>query len=240
MKFKIEDNLFDSGIIAPKVGNLVLEDYSDIDREDGSLIANHAKKENYSFIALGTETPVDLEGFVPMGVIHELEAKVSNAWENICNIPDMFNIRPLTGSDWNQVKELMDVYPPNRYSKDSNLKIEQVINHKLAILKHLAKNYPPYALGAFSKQNELLGFHFLRLGDDDIMFLQELLVKPNYRVGFVSLQLVKENLNTVMKNTKIKCLATRVYEDNHVSINFFNKLGFVKVRKKEYYYHMWI
>ncbi len=239
MKFKIEGNVFDSGIIAPKVGNLIFEDFSDIKLEDGEEIANVARDSGFKLVTLGAEKPVKLSGFTHMGIIREVEADAENVWERIKNISNIFNVRSLGNNDWNHVKELLKIYPSNRYSNDSNLKPEQVIIHKLAILKHLAEQFPDYSLGLFSKENELMGFHFLRLFPDTV-YLQELLVKPNYRVGFASLQLVKNNLELIIKNTKTKKLATRVYEDNNISINFFTKLGFGKLRKKEYYYHMWI
>ena len=240
MKFKIEDNLFDSGIIAPKVGNLVLEDCKNVHEGDGKLVRDCAREKKYSLITLGIETPVELDGFEHFGIIQEIEAKTDNVWKNVCNIPTKFNVRPIGDSDWEQVKELLYTYPPTRYSKDPNVTFEQVVMHKLSILKHLAKKYPKYAIGAFSKQDELIGFHFLRLTGADFLFLQELLVKPDYRVGFVSLQLVKENLSAVINDIGVKCLATRVYEDNNVSRNFFSKLGFLSLKKKEYYYHMWV
>ena len=126
-----------------------------------------------------------------------------------------------------------------RYSKDSHLTKETVLYHKQLILKHLAANFPKHSLGLFSKDEELAGFHFSRF-NSDLFYLQELLVKPKYRIGFASLQLVRDNVKTILETTQVKSLATRFYDDNLASANFFAKLGFTKLRKKEYCYHMWL
>ena len=240
MKFKIEENSFDSGVIAPKVGNLTLEDFRNLKKEDEKLISEAAQQNNYNLIVLSSLEPVELNGFSYVGVIHEVEADINQVWKNIENIPSLFKVKELDNSNWNEVKELLDIYPPNRYSKDIKIKKETVLEHKLTILKHLANTYPKYSLGLFSKENKLEGFHFLRITSDDLLFLQELLVKPTYRIGFAPLQLVKDNIKSIKDNTTVTTLATRFYENNLVSMNFFNRLGFTKLRKKEYYYHMWV
>ncbi len=239
MEFKIDENLFDSGIIAPKVGTLTLENYKDLKSDDSAPIVNHARNNKYNLITLGVESPVALKNFIYLGTIYEIQANLIDVWNTVKDIPSRFYVRKLNDSDWAPIKELLNLYPPTRYSRDPNVTMEQVVVHKLKILQYLAGQYPDYSLGAFSKDNELIGFHFLKLLEDKV-FLQELLVKPNSRVGFVSLQLVKENLDRVKKNTNVNYLTTRVYEDNEISMNFFTKLRFVDCKKKEHYYHMWV
>ncbi len=240
MKFKIEENAFDTGVIAPRVGNLLLENYKFLKKDDEKEIVDFAKRNNYNLILLNSNEPIDLSSFLHVGTIYEVEASINDVWKNLENIPVLFKTKELSGADWTQVEELLDIYPPNRYSKDPKLTKEKVLTHKSLILKHLAKNFPKYSLGLFSKESELVGFHFSRAVDSDLLFLQELLVSPKYRVGFASLQLVKDNLKIIMENTSIKSLATRFYNDNSASMSFFTKLGFKKLRKKEYCYHLWL
>ena len=239
MKFEIKENQFDSGIIAPKVGELIIDDLSNIKKEDGREIKSCAKENGFNLVVLSSSSPVNLEEFSHLGVINEIEADINDVWNNLEKIPSMFNVRSLSALDWDEVKELLDIYPPNRYSKDPNLPKKLVEDHKLNILKLLAKNFPQYSLGLFSKENELVGFHFLRLVDSSSIYLQELLVRERYRVGFASLQLVKENIKLIKEDSNAKNLITRVYDDNNTSMSFFSRLGFKKLRKKEFYYHLW-
>lgn len=239
MEFKLEENLFDSGIIAPKVGNLILENYRSLQDNDSDRIVHYARSNNYNLVTLAAEELLDLKDFVHFGTIYEVEADFTDVWDCIKDIPERFYIRQINESDWLHIKKLLYTYPPTRYSKDPNVTMEQVVVHKLNILKHLADKYPKYALGAFSSNDELIGFHFLRVLNN-IILLQELLVNPGYRIGFVSLQLVKENLKIIRANSDLQRLATRVYEDNKTSINFFTKLKFLQLKKKEHYYHMWV
>ena len=142
--------------------------------------------------------------------------------------------------DWSTIKDFLEFYPSTRYSKDPNILTSNFIEHKLRILKLLANSYPDYSIGIFTDDGELIGVHFVKSDSKNSCYLQELLLKPRYRVGFTSLQLVKENLKRFRKNNNTKDLFTRVYDDNSVSINFFTKLGFSNLVKKEHYYHCWL
>ncbi len=238
--YRIEKNDFDSGLIATKVGDLILSDCNNLKEEDGIEFANYAHKNNYSLVYLKTTVPVKLKGFTHVGVIKKLTSTADVILDKVSKVQSKFLTRFIEDKDWVSIEELLYNAPPTRYSNDKNLTKEQVVKHKLAIFKHLTKLNPNLALAALSRSNELIGIHFLKLGENNDLVMQEIHVKPAYQIGFVSLQLVKENLNTACNSTKIKSVVTRVYEDNAKSIIFFKHLGFIEEGNKEFYYHLWL
>ena len=237
MEFKIEENSFDSKTLTPKAGNVILRSYN---KEIGLSVLNYARQEGYSFLSLKTPQPLEIEGFNLMGVIQILQNTIDIICSKVRNVEDKFSVRQIAGNDWEQIKELLYIASPTRFSKDPHLFSYQVVTHKLKILQHVAKQFPEYSLGAFSRENELLGFLFLRISEDQKLIFQEILVKPNCRSGFASLQLVKKNIDLAMAHNNFHDVITKIYTDNISSIEFFKKLGFVVTQDKEYHYHSWL
>ena len=87
----------------------------------------------------------------------------------------------------------------------------------------------------------MIGAHFAEINElEKIYTPYEIVVHPTYRASFVSVNLLRYNLESFERDTncvdyKIK---TRIYEDNAGSIHMFKRLGF-KQTGERFYYNFW-
>lgn len=241
MKFRIETNEFDSSTLVPKAGNLVFDNGQEIITEQLiDDIKDNAKKEQYNFLSFKYNKEINLKEPDFVGITYELSANIEDVFYKLKPFTGKFKIRKIVDSDWDQIYKLLNFASNTRFSNDKKLDREKVKNHKTLIFKHLVKNFPDYSLAALGQNNEIVGVHFLRILNSSKVYLQEILIKPEYRIGFVSLQLVKENIDRIYKDKISRDIYTKIYADNSQSLKFFHKIGFTKLLSKEYHYHLWI
>jgi len=211
-------------------------------------ICYKAKICNIKFLTIVAERSIPHLFKQACGTLLEFEGLFEHVVSLTSNFPQRFCIMPITNESWVDVLNLSQYRSGNRYSADPYLDEQVVFNHKVKLYKCQLERFPHLAFIAYSSNGEPLGFHIgMNLMDQGYngkasnLIQYDLVVKPDYRIGAVAMDLVsaciKESSRAIIPPQKV---VTKIYGDNHTSSNFFKKIGLNENGKQHNYYHLWL
>ena len=204
-------------------------------------ILERARKEGFQMVSLKSSEPITCSHFQPVGTLLEFTATIEGMWEHLQDVPLRGLIRKIEPCDWPGIEDLLQFSSPTRFSKDSRLSPETVQRHKLRMLQVYAEKHPDSSLVTFTDKNlkPVAGLQ-VSYFDNKGVRLYEVLVRPEYRKGFIALGLLAQNVRNFMSRGLSKSeVRTHIYEDNTSSIRLFEKLGCRSTGAKDHYYHLW-
>ena len=238
VRFWIERNVFDSGVLAPNVGMLRHEDATTLLPHDGREIADAGRRAGYDLIMLASSRPVSLDGFVHLGTTEEYATTVADMERRLPR-SDHFLLEQVDAGGWAAVETLLDYGAPTRFRRDTKLTRETAARHKMINIKARAAPSPEFTVLARSRSGEPLGFlcAFVR---DRTFVLYELMIGPHAARGVIAGELLRENVNALRRRQPgIEKVIALVYTDNTESIAFFTRLGLRSTGRLTSHYHLW-
>ncbi len=239
MKIHFSTNEFNSKLFSIRVAEVVLTPEMCVDVEIGEKIYSQALASEIDLVVIRAALRINEPRFCQfVGGLETWTALPASAVSRLAKVPSKFKTRNLQPNDWPAIKGLLEFSSTTRFSADAHLSKESVQFHKLEMLKtHLAKSTNNGCV-AVDAENRLIGFHVGYM-KDSVWNLYELLVAPQFRMGFVSLQLVKHLMSSATQASPPLELRTSIYSHNQESKRFFNQLGFVKTGSDVIFYHLW-
>ena len=239
MKFHFSTNEFDSRLFAIQVAEVVLNPELCSDAAIEEKIYSQALASHIDLVVIRAASKIHQPRFCQsVGCLETWTALPGSTILRLAKVPAKFKTRDLHLNDWPAIKGLLEFSSTTRFSADAHLSKESVHFHKLEMLKtHSAKSTNNGCV-AVDAENRLIGFHVGYM-KDSVWNLYELLVAPQFRMGFVSLQLVKHLMSSATQASPPIELRTSIYSHNQESKRFFNQLGFVKTGSDVNFYHLW-
>lgn len=237
--FRIDEQPFDSGRLARRVGVVTLTGAEPPEPGLGARIRRRGQEEGFDLLTLKSGGPVDLESFEPRGVLLELTGGVGQMRRRMARFLDRVPVRPIEGGDWPALGSMLAYAAPTRFSRDPRLTPRVVAEHKLAMLRAYAQRYPQHALVVETDEpGERIGGFQVSFVDKGRFVYYEIVVAPALRRGFAAVALLGENVTRYDGPDNAEAL-TRIYEDNETSLRLFERLGMVRTGRRDYYYHCW-
>ena len=124
--FKIKENLFDSGLLAPKVGEIFcFEKIINYEAE----IEKIARKENYNLVCFSSPSTEDLQRFKYKGTLISLEIEIQNFKENIQTLPDKYELKDFLIENWDYIENSIPHLWGSRFSNDENITFKNYQKH---------------------------------------------------------------------------------------------------------------
>ena len=233
--YKIEESLFDNGILAQKVGKLIIPQEDEFFSEKFESTIAKARLIGYNLILFKSKKPnlylkkYYLDHTKTFFIIKD------KLFSRIGDLKKIHDISISFDNNWDEIENLTAQAPFTRFDMDKNINRAVVIKHKIKLLKDLHNNNPDNCFIIKNKEEKIIGYHFASISNDKLI-LKDIIIDENYRNGFAAIQLINENLN----NKKIKKVETKIYNSNRNSLNFFKKLGFKDLYLDEHYFHIWL
>jgi hypothetical protein len=211
------------------------------------LIWEKAKACDIRFLTVVAERPIPHLSQYSSGTLYEYEGSFRVVKSLISNFPRRFHIVPITDECWADVLDLSHYRSGNRFSFDSHFNKHAVYEHKVKLYKRQCELFPQLAFIAYANDGQPLGFHigmnFIggdSANSDSALIQYDLVVKPDYRIGAVAMDLVSACIHgaseAAFSPTRV---LTKIYDDNQISSNFFRKIGLNENGKQYNYYHLW-
>jgi len=230
--FKIKENLFDSGLLAPKVGEIFcFEKIINYEAE----IEKIARKENYNLVCFSSPSTEDLQRFKYKGTLISLEIEIQNFKENIQKLPDKYELKDFLIENWDYIENSIPHLWGSRFSNDENITFKNYQKHKLKLIKHYFQNYPSIFKVRETKEG-YDAFLFSYLKNEDLVYYEGFITE-NYRTGLLGTSLLKQTVNEGIKKGAQR-VKTNVYSDNIRFLKTYKGLGFKETGEK-HFYHLW-
>lgn len=230
--FKIKQNLFDSGLLAPKVGEVFcIGKVKDYELE----IEESARREKYDLVSLTSVTPEEFNRFKYMGSLISLEIDIQNFKNNLEKLPDKYELKDFLEENWRFIENCIPHLWGSRFSRDQNISFENYKKHKLKLIKHYYQNYPTIFKVREIKEgfDAFLFSYFLR---EDLIYYEGFITE-NYRTGLLGASFLKQTVYDGIKRGA-KRVKTNVYKDNIRFLKTYKGLGFKETGEK-HFYHLW-
>lgn len=239
--FRIEDQPFDSGRIARKVGVVSLENGTGLPNEAGAAICESGRRSGYDLLTLEAGAPVDLAGFEARGVALTLEGRLDDVAKQLSKLRTVAHVRPIEGRDWPIVEDMLRWAGRTRFTSDPRIPGSVARVHKLAMLREVAETRPGCTLVAAvgAAGAPLAGLQSSYLTDDAAVFY-EIMVDPERRSGFVASGLLAEGARRLRQLRPGGPVRARIYLDNTPSIKLFTRVGMSPTGREDHHYHAWL
>jgi len=233
---------FDSGRLAPRVGNLTLSDGERITDDAAALLIEKAAADDYDFVWIESLTPLETTRFEHRGTIIELQGDRDTARASI-NLAELrCDVRPLEiASDWATLEELMRFAAASRFTTDPRIADASFRQHKLALLRAHIENRQGVVAIAYSRDEPArpVGYTCTSI-NEETAYVYDLAVDPDFRRAAVALTLLRDNLERFAStHPGIRRYMTRIYEDNIPCLRLFRNLGYTDTGRLFHYYHCW-
>jgi ribosomal protein S18 acetylase RimI-like enzyme len=235
-------NTFDSGKVAARVGSLILE--NDDGLGDAALLEliDAAVADELDFVWIQTYAKLQTNLLEYRGMLVEMEGDREKALAQARLASLRYDVRALkSDSDWHQLARLLPFAAPTRFSTDPHISVASAREHKMSLMKSHVENRNGTVALAYSPSEPArpVAFHCASL-DEGAVQLYEIAVDPEFRRGFVALNLIRHSLEFFASRfPEIRRVATRIYSDNETSIRFFQYLGLSATGRHLHYYHCW-
>jgi len=230
--FEIKENLFDSGLLASKVGEVILPSTFLAVEDD---IAKLARDENYDLIYLSSNKYLELKKFRHMGTLISLETDIDAFQKKLINLPDKYILKDFSSNKWHLIKKSIPNLWASRFSRDENISSKSYQDHKLKLIKHYYNKFPTIFKIAESR-GELDAFLLSYLSDEDLIYYEGF-ITPKFRTGLLGASLLKHTV-AEGKIRGAKRVKTKLYSDNIRFLKTYMGLGFKEIERK-YYFHFW-
>lgn len=238
VRFRLERNVFDSGVLAPNVGILRHDDATALLPHDGGEIADAGRRAGYDLITLASSRPMSLDGFVYLGTTEEYATTVADLDRHLPR-SDHFLLEHVDAGGWAAVELLLDHGAPTRFRRDEKLTPDTATRHKMINIKARAARSPEYSVLARSRSGEPLGFQ-CSFVQDRTFVVYELMIGSRAARGVIASELLRENVNALRRHQPaIEAVMALVYTDNTESIAFLTGLGFQATGRLTSHYHLW-
>lgn len=238
-RFTISTNDFDSGLIAAKVGNVVLAGETTLDPKLEDQIASEARCAGYDLLYLQARVQQSLRLFVGVGVMSEYTAPIGLVAARLGAPGRRGRVREIRDQDWDVLTNLLIQTPPTRFRLDPRITQQVASQHKRKLLETYCSRYPRYSLVAVNEANRPLGFQISFPCERQLLFY-DISIAPEARRGFLAVSLLAENVVRIMKDhPSLERVITRIYNHNVPSHVFFKQLG-LEAGPASYWYHAWI
>jgi ribosomal protein S18 acetylase RimI-like enzyme len=231
--------VFDSGMIAPRVGSIILGESETLREEDVPSLTDAAAEEHFDLVWVQASSRLNTQLLDYRGTLVEMAGRREDVLSRARLADQRYGIRTLQSeTDWLDVERLLAFAAATRFSTDAHVSQAQFRQHKLALLKsHVQNRYGEVALAYSSGQP--LGYQCTSLEDDSVN-LYEIAVDTAFRRGFAGLNLVRYNLDRfALTHPDAERVVARIYEDNVPSLRFFEHLGLRATGRLLHYYHLW-
>lgn len=235
-------NTFDSGKLAARVGSLILEDEDGI--RDAALVEliDAAVADGLDLVWIQTCAKLETDLLEYRGTLVEMEGDRDDALAQARLASVRYDVRAVNSdSDWHQLARLLPFAAPTRFSTDPHISVASARQHKISLMKSHVENRSGTAALAYSasQPDRPVAYHCASL-DERAVQLYEIAVDPEFRRGFVALNLIRHSLEFFTSRfPEIRRVATRIYSDNEASLRFFQYLGLCATGRQLHYYHCW-
>ncbi len=233
---------FDSGKLAPRVGSHILPDGETFGDDDARLLIEQAA-DAFDLIWIEASRRLETTLLDDRGTIVELHGDRDTALSKVQLAALRYDVRELESeADWATLEELMRFAPSSRFASDPHIPQASFRRHKLSLLKVHVQNrgglvslaYPP------NDPARAVGYHCTSLDADRNVVFYDLAVDPEFRRGFVALNLIRYNLERfAAAHPDARRLTVRIYDDNTASLRLFANLGLEPTGRRAHGYH-WI
>lgn len=232
---RITRNDFDSNIFGKSIGKCK------VDSEDPQVSDATAKRilEDGGWDMLSIESSAKqthLSGFF-VGELVKLRGSASDMQSRLSEVQSRHNVENLGAGDWEEVQRLQEFASPTRFSSDSKLASERVIEHKLKMLKVYQRAEPELCLKV-QVGSMLRGFQVCARQNDTLL-LYEILIDPILGGPFCAVDLIRAAIRRAEgRSPDCKNVCTKIYSNNNRSMAFFKKIGMRAMASKNFY-HIW-
>lgn len=234
---QLNECAFDNHLIAQRVATY--KSAGDLKSSEVSALRQVAGKSGYSVIYITAPRPVGVLEDSARGELIEFDGDRDAVLAVLNRFPRKFEIRTVTDNDWGDIFQLYRHAFPTRFSSDSQIGAERARRHKLKCLRVYQKQHPHYFLVTLDADKRIIGFQGC-MARADQFDLYESVILPQYRTGFAVTEMLRENLTRCRdRHPQLTRLVTRIYSDNIVSSNYYEKLGMIRTGS-DYFYHLWI
>ncbi len=228
---------FDNGLIAPKVGTF--RTAGELTAESVEILRAKALEGGYSVIYISSSQPVDALSDCWKGQLIEFTGDLDTALSVLNKFPHKYEVRSVKESDWPHIFELYRHTFLTRFSRDANIGLDRTRRHKLICMRTYCKDHSDFFLVTLDKEGQIIGVQgcMARPAQFD---LYESVIHPRFRTGFAVTEMLRENLTRCRdRHPSVTRLVTRIYSDNIVSSNYYEKLGMIQFGG-DHFYHLWI
>lgn len=130
------------------------------------------------------------------------------------------------------LKKLLLQQPITRFHKIKGVSIDQLVNHKNAIIRRISEKNSSLAIVATTKQNVILAFHFAYLKKTGALCFYELMTSKNFLAKMASIEILLRSYQEFYERAQM--YETSVYEHNYAACCLFKRLGF-HIKNKVFY-----
>lgn len=172
-----------------------------------------------------------------VGELIELQGSLQMMRSTLLSIDARFSSTPLSDENWSEVRRLQQYAGQTRFSVDPHFTADEVINHKLKMLRIYRQEEPELALHIVAK-GRFQGFQVSNFSEQMLNFY-EVIVDPEHWGNFITLDLFRDVLGRAL-TLRPDCtkVGTKIYAGNRRSLGFFKRMGMKEVGRK-YFYHLW-
>jgi ribosomal protein S18 acetylase RimI-like enzyme len=231
---------FDSGKLAPRVGNIILTDAETVTDDIAAELIDHAAADDFDLVWIESPARLETSRLDYRGTIIEVQGDRDTVRASLPPGDISCEVRPLeTDSDWRTLEELMRFAAASRFTTDPGIPTAAFRTHKLALLRAHVENRQGVVSIAWSAEGSAVGYTCTSI-QDQTAYVYDLAVDPGFRRGSVGRTLLRHNLERFTRtHPEIRRYVTRIYEDNIPCLRLFWNLGYVNTGRLFHYYHCW-
>ena len=237
--FEINQNDFDSGLLAPKVGVVAFKNQNDVNASAEDVVLAAAHRLDFDLLYWKLPKKFPLRHFYHTGELISFVGSFEEAILKMKRFTNRFHIGEVNASDWSEIEDLLQHSSKTRFSLDPKISTDLAVRHKMKLLKKYAEMHPNFFLKANDEQGRVVGIQ-LSYPSEDSFNLYEIVIDPAYRTGFLAFALLAENLVRAESLKKqATFLKTKIYAANVNSRRLFQYLGLKADEEVEHWYHYW-
>lgn len=233
---------FDSGKLAPRVGNVVLSEGETIDDDAVAGMIESAAADDFDFVWIESRTKLDTTLLDYRGTIVELQGDRDEALSKI-NIPGtQCACRPLEiDSDGVIFEQLLRFAAESRFTTDPRISDAAFRQHKLALLQGHIANRQGVITFAYWPDDPArpIGYTCTSI-NEQAAHVYDLSVDPDFQRANVARTLLVSSLTRFASlHPEIRRFMARIYDDNIPCLRLMRSIGFADTGRLFHYYHCW-
>ena len=233
----IDECRFDQGLIARKVGSWRAP--SAVSRRQLAELQEDAAAQGYAVVYVRSAEPIEDLARCFQGRLLQFEGDRESALAVLDRFPQKYRTRALAEDDWPTVAALYRQASPTRFSRDPAIGPARALRHKLKCLRTYWQNFPGFFLVALGSRDEVVSVQGC-MPQEDQFDLYESVVSADSRTGFALAAMLRANLDLCRQRfPRLTRIVTRIYCDNPVSIQYYQKLGMLHTGS-DWFYHLWL
>ena len=239
--FCIEHNKFDSGVLADKVAEVTILDVDKVPAGLETEIVTQLRAKHYDYAFVKASQRLPFEHFDFMGELNDLQAEISSVAGKLKAFSKKVTVSSFDPSHWSQIGDLLKYASATRYSRDPHVSEDALTELKMKLLKVYFERNPELTRIVKDHEGGIIGFLNAYLTDSDsTLCFYEIVTHPDYRRGFVALNLLQSVVQKARGLTAdLNRVKTSVYADNENSLAMFKAIGLLPFAS-HYFYHYWI